>query len=169
MIMRQVEGKTKHYRFDPISDPTAMIKADAAPRVGGEPSGGWGTFHRAATTVDSLAAQLDEVFAGAASDKQWGAAGSAAALKAKLLGFMREKLEVGAPGEFAVLQTPEQLVDALLSDLDPPDLIDLLHRMLELVEARASNMAKPIPPPDQPEAMRGGRRSDRTAQAGKSY
>jgi hypothetical protein len=53
MIVRLVEGKTKHYRFDPISDSTAMIEADAAPRAGGEPSGGWGTFHRAALAKNS--------------------------------------------------------------------------------------------------------------------
>jgi hypothetical protein len=32
---------------------------------------------------------------------QFGAAGSAAAAKSKLLGFMRERIEIGAPGEFA--------------------------------------------------------------------
>src|SRR4051812_30562350 len=34
------------------------------------------------TTVDTLAAQLDAVFDGASGDRQWGAAGSAAGVKA---------------------------------------------------------------------------------------
>ena len=45
------------------------------------------TVHKTRTTVDTLAAQLDAVFDGASDDRQWGAAGSAAALKAKLLGL----------------------------------------------------------------------------------
>ena len=70
------------------------------------------------TTVDTLAAQLDAVFDGASGDRQWGAAGSAAALKAKLLGFMREKIEVGGPGAF-VPQTVDEVLERVSRELGP--------------------------------------------------
>src|ERR1700684_753889 len=47
---------------------------------------------KARATVDTLAQQFDAVFDGAMGATQFGAAGSAAAAKAKLFGFMRDKL-----------------------------------------------------------------------------
>jgi hypothetical protein len=70
------------------------------------------------TTVDTLAAQLDAVFDGASGDRQWGAAGSAAALKAKLLGFMREKIEVGGVGAFAP-STVDEVMESVGRELGP--------------------------------------------------
>lgn len=99
------------------------------------------------TTVDTLAAQLDEVFAGAAGDKQWGAAGSAAALKAKLLGFMRDKLEVGGPGSFDDLHTVEQVADRLIDDAgSPAAALAQLDQMRQLVEQRAAGAALDVMP-----------------------
>ncbi|MET4384358.1 hypothetical protein ABIB73_000093 [Bradyrhizobium sp. F1.4.3] len=99
------------------------------------------------TTVDTLAAQLDEVFAGAAVDKQWGAAGSAAALKAKLLGFMRDKLEVGAPGSFDDLHTVEEVADRMIEDSSSPAaVLEVLDAMRRLVEQRAAGAALNVTP-----------------------
>lgn len=110
------------------------------------------TAKRTRATIDSLAAQLDDVFAGATGDRQWGAAGSAAALKAKLLGFMREKIEVGAPGDFSQCDTTEQVVDKLLMDRTPQAALATLDELCELIEQRAANHATIIdaPPPSAP-------------------
>jgi len=67
-------------------------------------------------TVDTLAEQFDVVFDGAVGDAHWGAAGSAAGLKAKLLGFMREKIEIGGPGMFDPCETREQVADRMLDE-----------------------------------------------------
>ena len=114
---------------------------------------------RVRATAADLLEKTERVYDRAIEKDKLADANRAVELQGKLGGALIDRVEIGGVGEFAGMTTPEQVVGALLSDLDPPDLIELLHRMLELVEARASNMAKPIPPPDQPEARRGGRRS----------
>jgi hypothetical protein len=104
---------------------------------------------RARATVDTLAAQLDEVFAGASGDKQWGAAGSAAALKAKLLGFMREKLEVGGPGDFAAAETPDEVVDRMIEDWGAQEALQVADLIKRLIEERASGRALDVTPTRQ--------------------
>ena len=103
------------------------------------------TVRKTRATVDSLAEQFDAVFDGAMGSAQFGTAGSAAAAKAKLLGFMRERLEVGGVGEFADCSTPEQVVDALLLDCrDPHEIVDLIERMATMARDRVTNMALPV-------------------------
>jgi len=98
-------------------------------------------------TVETLAAQLDEVFAGASGDRQWGAAGSAAALKAKLLGFMRDKLEVGGPGSFDECQTVEQVADRMIEDAgSAAAALEQIDYMRQLVEQRAAGAALDVSP-----------------------
>jgi hypothetical protein len=77
------------------------------------------TVRKTRATVDTLASQFDEVFAGAMMQAQFGAAGAAAAAKAKLLGFMRERIEVGAAGEFDQCETIDDIVRAFLADQKP--------------------------------------------------
>jgi hypothetical protein len=99
------------------------------------------TVRKTRATVDTLAAQLDAVFDGATGDRQWGAAGSAAALKAKLLGFMREKLEVGSPGSFDSCQTTGEVVAALLADQTPAEALASLDILRGEVEHHAAGHA----------------------------
>lgn len=68
------------------------------------------------TTVDTLTEQFDRVFDGAVAAEQFGAASNAAGLKAKLLGFMREKIEVGPPGAFGDL-TIEKVTSDMIEQL----------------------------------------------------
>ena len=93
------------------------------------------TARRTRATIDTLSAQLDEVFTGATGDRQWGAAGSAAALKAKLLGFMRERLEVGHVGEFDACTSSDEVIEKLLSRHESPAAalaeLDELRTMIE--------------------------------------
>jgi hypothetical protein len=106
------------------------------------------TVRKTRATVDTLAQQFDAVFDGAMGSAQFGAAGSAATAKAKLLGFMREKIEVGGVGDFDGMTTVEQVVDRLIVDFGdhPHDMVRLMREMLELAEERISNMAKTITP-----------------------
>jgi len=53
-------------------------------------------------TVDDIAQQFDRVYDGATDDRQWGAAGSAASSKAKLLGHMRDMSARALGDELAV-------------------------------------------------------------------
>jgi hypothetical protein len=99
------------------------------------------------TTVDSLAAQFDAVFDGAMGSAQFGAAGSAAAAKSKLLGFMRERLEIGGVGEFDQCQTTDQVIEALLSRHESPQAaLEELDQLREMVATYASNHAVTIVP-----------------------
>jgi hypothetical protein len=56
---------------------------------------------------------------GAMGSAQFGAAGSAAAAKAKLLGFMRERLELGPPGSFDAYKSLQEVAIKTLEQLDP--------------------------------------------------
>jgi hypothetical protein len=103
------------------------------------------TIRRTRATVDTLAEQLDHVFAGATGDRQWGAAGSAAALKAKLLGFMRERLEVGAVGAFDECRTTEEVIAKLLTEHESPAAaLAELDELRQMIEAYAANHAAPV-------------------------
>jgi hypothetical protein len=103
------------------------------------------TIKRTRATVDSLAEQFDRVFDGAVSAEQYGAASNAAGLKAKLLGFMRTQIEIGAPGEFGGCQTTEDVVAALLSDQTPAEALASLALLQQEIEAYAANNAALIP------------------------
>jgi hypothetical protein len=92
-------------------------------------------------TVDTLAAQFDAVFDGAMGSAQFGAAGSAAAAKGKLLGFMREKLEVGGPGSFDGLQTTEEVIAQLLSDQSASEALESLAILRDAIEHHAADHA----------------------------
>ena len=102
------------------------------------------TVRKTRATVDTLAAQLDAVFDGATGDRQWGAAGSAAALKAKLLGFMRERLEVGAPGSFDACETTDDVMRTLLADQTPAEALASLDVLREEIERYGAEHAHAI-------------------------
>ena len=112
------------------------------------------------TTVDSLASQLDEVFSGATGDRQWGAAGSAAGLKAKLLGFMRERLEVGPVGAFDQCNTIADVAKQMLTDQPAAAVIEQLNALRGEIERIAADEADLIPA-----AEPARRRPDETALA----
>ena len=62
---------------------------------------------KTAVTIASLTAELDDIAAGAAADKQWSAARGAVETKAKLHGHLIERKEIGQPGDFAGLSDAE--------------------------------------------------------------
>jgi hypothetical protein len=106
------------------------------------------TVRKTRATVDTLAEQFDKVFEGAMGNAQFGAAGAATAAKAKLLGFMREQIEVGAPHEFARRETPEQVWDLLarrmIEDSGPVEALEQIDAIRDAVIRRAAELAEPI-------------------------
>lgn len=98
------------------------------------------------TTVDTLAQQFDDVFNAAMSNVQLGAAGAAAAAKAKLLGFMRDRLEVGAVGSFDACQTMPELIEALLAGTSVPEALQTLATLREAIELHAATHAAIVVP-----------------------
>jgi len=96
---------------------------------------------KARVTTETLIGQFDQVFDAAMSDKQFGAASSAATVKAKLTGFLRDRLEVGSPGAFDGLETTEQVVAALLSDQTASEALATLDTLRSEIEAYAADHA----------------------------
>jgi hypothetical protein len=104
------------------------------------------TVRKTRTTVDRLAMQFDEVFDAAMGEKQLGAAGSAAAAKAMLFGFMRDRLEVGGVGEFDDCKTLDDIGGRMIDDADG-DVAKVLadiDAVRALVEGRAAARATTI-------------------------
>jgi hypothetical protein len=98
-------------------------------------------------TVETLSEQFDRVFDGAIASEQFGAAGNAASFKAKMLGFMRERLEVGGPGSFESAKTVEEVGDRLIEDMgSPAAALELIDYMRRLVEERAAGAALDVSP-----------------------
>jgi hypothetical protein len=90
--------------------------------------------------------QFDEVFDAAMGEKQLGAAGSAAAAKAMLFGFMRDRLEVGGVGEFDDCKTLDDIGGRMIDDADG-DVAKVLadiDAVRALVEGRAAARATTI-------------------------
>jgi hypothetical protein len=104
------------------------------------------TVKRTRTTIDSLAKQFDDVFDAAISASQLGAAGAAASAKAKLFGFMRDKLEIGGVGSFDACLTLPELVEALLSDQSPAEALETCDALREAIEQHAATHAAIIVP-----------------------
>lgn len=84
------------------------------------------------------------MFDGAVGDAHWGAAGSAAGLKAKLLGFMREKIEIGGVGDFDQCNTIDEIAAKTLDDM-PLDVALETHDELRNALLRvAADRALPV-------------------------
>lgn len=106
-------------------------------------------------TIDTLAEQFDAVYAGAMGSAQFGSAGAAAASKAKLLGFMRERIEVGSVGEFEGCETTEDIIARAVETDDPHSLLAFLDEAREALINYLANHAEPIgEEPEPPKRLR---------------
>lgn len=76
-----------------------------------------GLAMKARVTVESLTEELDAARELALRVDQPSAAIAATTSKAKLHGLMVDRKESGAPGDFASMQTPEAVIDAVRKDL----------------------------------------------------
>lgn len=93
-------------------------------------------------TVESITAQLDEDRDLAQRVEQPGAAIQATVAKAKLHGLLVDRKETGAPGEFAQMQTQEQVLDAIRAELGE-----------EAADALAAVLGKPEAAPAEVQAV----------------
>jgi hypothetical protein len=96
---------------------------------------------------DALADQLDRVYEGAAEDRQWSPAGSAAIAKGRLFGLMNEKGEgTAAVGDFASCWSTDEIIEKLVADRgdDVGVVISELREFADQVEAWASRRALPV-------------------------
>ena len=75
---------------------------------------------------------------------QFGAAGSGYRCKGKLLGFMREKLEVGSPGSFDACETTEGVMRTLLADQTRAEVLASLDVLRQEIERYAADHADVI-------------------------
>jgi hypothetical protein len=76
---------------------------------------------RAATTVESLLGELDDVLAAAVDDKQFGAARGCIDSKARLKGLFLDRVEVGGPNEFRADLTIESVAEDMIEQLGGGD------------------------------------------------
>lgn len=99
---------------------------------------------RASVTVESLLGEYDEVRDLAKADKQHGVVKSATDSKGKLVGLLRDRVEVGEPGSFDQCQTVEDVIAKLLQQTAADDVLDVLDTLRLGVLEQAANAAKPV-------------------------
>jgi hypothetical protein len=111
----------------------------------------------AVITIESICAELDQANAVAREKGQAAAMVSASALRAKLAGLLRDRVEVGNPGDFDDCETVEAVVDRILAgpgspieqfrpvdERDRKGLLDLIERHhIELKEFIEAIKARP--------------------------
>jgi hypothetical protein len=96
-------------------------------------------------SIESLLDELEVTIQDARADGQHSVVVGALTLSAKLVGLLRDRIEVGSPGEYRDCQTPEDAIDALIERCgDARSVLDLLRMMTSMVEAHIANQATPI-------------------------
>ena len=96
---------------------------------------------KAGVTVETLLAEYDEVRDLAKADQQLAVAKSATDSKGKLTGLMRDKVEIGAPGDFDGLSSFESVVERIMQDTKPADMLAILDAVRDAIEAAAGSQA----------------------------
>jgi hypothetical protein len=107
----------------------------------------------AVITIESICAELDQANAVAREKGQAAAMVSASALRAKLAGLLRDRVEVGNPGDFDDCQTIEAIADRMLAgpggpveqfrpidERDRQGLLKLIERCFGEMEAYIENI-----------------------------
>lgn len=97
---------------------------------------------KARVTVETITDELNAVAQGAANDAQWSAAQAAIVAKAKLHGYMIDRKESGAPGDFANLQSTDDVLKALREALGA-DVTALVQAVLGRDGESNSGLASP--------------------------
>jgi hypothetical protein len=99
-------------------------------------------------SVESLLAELSTTIEDARAAKQHSVVVTALTLSAKLVGLLKDQIEVGGPGAFNNASSPEGVIDAVIEDAggDPRQALADLDRMREMLEARISETARDVTP-----------------------
>jgi Terminase small subunit len=106
-------------------------------------------------TVESIVGELTDLAAKATNKSQFTAAIRAVVEKARIAGLLVERVEIGSPGDFSDSETPEAIVDRMLSydtnpyhdvrDEDRQALVEMLKRhAVEMREYVNAIKARPI-------------------------
>jgi hypothetical protein len=104
-------------------------------------------LRRVNVSAQALIDKSETLFERGVATDQLNAVGKAIELQGKLGGALVDRVEVGSPGEFAQLKTLEDVVAALLVDMEPGDLADFLRRMIAVVEEQMASRAITVTPP----------------------
>ena len=104
---------------------------------------------KARVTVESLLAELDATVQAARAAKQFGAVNGALTLVGKLTGLLRDRLEVGAPSDFALAETPDEVVSRMIEDWGAQEALRVAELIKRLIEERASGRALDVMPTRQ--------------------
>jgi Terminase small subunit len=95
-------------------------------------------------TVESLLSQLEATIAGASEAKQFGAVNGSLALIGKLTGLLREKIEVGGPGDFDRLESVDEIARKTLDQLELDEALRNLETLRDAMIKIAAERARPV-------------------------
>jgi hypothetical protein len=98
-------------------------------------------------TVETLLAELEQAREAAQTKEQYSASVQAVLGKARITGLLRDRIEVGGPGEFSSCQTVDEILDrfALGCD-DVHETLELIDRFRERLLQRAGDRARVVAP-----------------------
>jgi hypothetical protein len=92
-------------------------------------------------SIETLLNELETTIGDARETKQHGVVIQALTLSAKLVGLLREKIEIGGPNAFDQCTSTEEVMDKLLQELEPDVAVALCDEMKAAIEARAASAA----------------------------
>jgi hypothetical protein len=97
-------------------------------------------------SIESLLNELEITIQDARADGQHGTVVAALTLSAKLVGLLRDRIEVGRADEFAGLST-EEVVDKMIEDIgggSAQKMLDHFDHIRAMIEERAASKAAPV-------------------------
>ena len=101
---------------------------------------------RTRVSIESLLNELETTIQDARADGQHGTVVAVLTLSAKLVGLLKDKIEVGCTDEFAGLST-EEVVDKMIEHIgggSAQKLLDHFDKIRALIEQRADSKAAPV-------------------------
>jgi hypothetical protein len=101
-------------------------------------------------SIESLLGELETTIADAREAKQHTVVVQALTLSAKLCGMLRERIEVGAVGEFDAVNSVEDVVKLMLRDQTAVEALEVIDILRAEIERAASNGATLVPEPARP-------------------
>ena len=110
-------------------------------------------------SIESLLDELETTIADARVTKQHSVVIQALTLSAKLVGLLRERVEIGGVGEFSRCESPDDLMRTLLVDMTPAEALASLDDLRARVEVYAANHATLVPGSEPQEPGSEGDRS----------
>jgi hypothetical protein len=113
-------------------------------------------------SIESLLNELETTINDARGDGQHSVVVNALTLSAKLVGLLRDRVEIGGVGEFAACETTEQVVATLLSDQSPAEALAGLDVLRGEIERHAANHATIVPAAEPAWPREPGTEADRS-------